>query len=91
MPLAKKASKRLDKVFSHCLGVKKHEKILIVGDTGLKGQYVAPTLAYAYYLATKRKNINSDMIFQKATTRGQNAGKELQKTLKALPKKNSFY
>jgi len=88
IPLAKKVSQDLTKVFSECLGIKKDQNLLIIGDTGLKNQYVAPTLAYAYYIAAQSKKLKANIVFQKITTRGQNASKLVQETIKKLPQKS---
>lgn len=83
--LAKRSSVHLDKVYTECLGVKKHENLIIIGDIGFKNQYVAPTLAYAYFLAAKARNLRADLLLQESTTRGENAALEVQKILKKLP------
>lgn len=78
----------LQKIFKQCLGVKKDEKILIIGDTGLKGQNISCVLSYAYYLAAKKLKFKAELVLQKQRTRGQEAGNGVITSLENLPEKS---
>jgi leucyl aminopeptidase (aminopeptidase T) len=88
LPLANRSSVHLSKVFSECLGISKKEHLMIIGDIGFKSQYVAPTLAYAYYVAAKKRGLQTELVLQESTTRGEMAARDVQGLLKSLPDKS---
>jgi len=69
---AEQLSVNIKKVFSPCLGVK-DEKVLVVGDTGLKNKNVAAVMSGAYFLAAQQLNLDTKLIFQTPKSRGDEA------------------
>lgn len=73
----------LDKIFKKCLNAN-GEDILIIGDTGLKGQHISSVLSYSYYLAALKLKHNPNLMLQRQKTRGQNADDDVISALEDL-------
>lgn len=63
-------------VFNTCLGVK-DEDVLIIGDIGAKGHWVAPIFAGACFLAARTLNLNAKLVMQQPKKQGQLASSEV--------------
>ncbi|MBW2984240.1 aminopeptidase [Candidatus Woesearchaeota archaeon] len=74
--LAKGASLYLKNIFIPCLNVK-DEKVLIIGDKGLKNRRVAPVLSAGYYLAAESLRLNTKVVLQNIKSRGQQADEDV--------------
>lgn len=77
MDIAQRHYKSMSKVFKECLGMQKSEKLLIIGDTGLKGNNLSAALSACYYLYAKEKGFNVSFVMQESKTRGDVAGKDV--------------
>jgi hypothetical protein len=80
---AKKASFFLKNVFTPCLGVH-DEKVLIIGDKGLKNRRIPGVLSAAYYLAAENLRLNTKMVIQNMKSRGQQADEDVINALENL-------
>src|SRR3990167_8640184 len=88
--LAEATSFRLKKIFNPCFNVT-CEKILVIGDKGSEKKRIAPILSGAFYLAARSLNMDSKLVFQDATTRGDTADEEIVEALKSLEEKNLVF
>ncbi len=77
----------LEKVFKECLKAG-NEDILIIGDTGLKGQNISSVLSYSYCLAALKLKLNPKIILQRQKTRGNEADDDVITALEELKKKS---
>lgn len=84
---SKKTSQLLKRVLTECLGVREEENILIITDTGFEGKEIAPTLAYAYHIASKDLNAKSTITIQTPKCSNENADTDVMTALKNFPKK----
>ncbi|MBW2979804.1 aminopeptidase [Candidatus Woesearchaeota archaeon] len=81
--LARNASFSLKNIFTPCLGVQ-NEKVLIVGDKGLKSRRVAAALSAGYYLAAESLRLNTKLVLQNIKSRGQQADDDVITALENL-------
>jgi leucyl aminopeptidase (aminopeptidase T) len=88
LDVAQKHYKSMAKVFRECLGMKKEEKILIIGDTGLKGNNLSAALSACYYLYAKEKGYKASLVMGPSKTRGESAEEDVVKALLDLPSYN---
>ena len=51
------------KVIKSCLKIK-NQRVLIISDAGLPGKQLASMLARGYYMATKKRNLEVEILFQ---------------------------
>jgi len=77
LPLAQNHYKSMAKVFKECLGINKEEKLLIIGDTGLKGNNLSAALSACYYLYAKEKGYKVSFVMQESKTRGDEADEDV--------------
>lgn len=77
----------LEKVFKECLNAK-HEKILIIGDTGFENRNVSSVLSYSYYLAAEKLNLKAELVLQNQKTRGDEADSDVISSLEKLDDKS---
>ena len=81
--LAKNASLYLKNIFIPCLNIK-DEKVLIIGDKGLKSRRVAAVLSAGYYLAAESLRLNTKVVLQNIKNRGQQADDDVIQALENL-------
>ncbi len=81
--LAKSASLSLKNVFIPCLNVQ-HEKVLIIGDTGVEDKRVSAVLSAGYYLASESLRLNSKLVMQDIKNRGHQADDDVINSLETL-------
>ena len=91
LEIAQKHYKSVAKVFKDCLAVKKSEKILIIADTGLKGNNLSAALSACYYLYAKEKGYKVEMVMQESKTRGDSAEEQVVSALEDLPPYNIVF
>ncbi len=77
LDIAKKHYKSISKVFKECLAIKKGEKILIMGDTGIKGNNLSAALSACYYLYAKEKGFKTEIVMGDSKTRGDVADEDV--------------
>ena len=87
---AEEISYTLEKVFPTCFGIT-DEKILIIGDRGSKGKYVAPIMAAAYFIAAHRMHLNTKLVLQGAKKRGDKADEDVVTNLGDLDDGNMVF
>lgn len=87
---AEDTSFQLKKIFNPCFKVT-DEKILIIGDIGSNKKRIAPILSGAYFLAAKSLNMDTKLVLQDATTRGDVASGEIIDALSGLEEKNLVF
>lgn len=85
---AQKHYRSVAKVFRECLDAKENDKILIIGDTGLKGNNLSAALSACYYLYAKENKLKPELVFQSSKTRGDTAEADVVKSLMDHPAYN---
>lgn len=73
------------RVYKDCLGVSK-QRVLIVGDYGIRNRILSPILTNGYALAARELGLDYRVFIQNAKARGEYADEVLQTTLQKLPK-----
>jgi hypothetical protein len=91
LDIAQKHYKSVAKVFKDCLAGKKGEKILIIADTGLKGNNLSAALSACYYLYAKEKGFKTEIVMQQSKTRGDAAEEDVVAALEDLPPYNIVF
>ena len=81
LDIAKKHYKSMAKVFRECLWAKKNEKLLIIADTGLKGNNLSAALSACYYLYAKEKGIKASIVMQESKAPGEKADDDIANSL----------
>lgn len=81
--VANKAAYCLKNVFTPCLNVQ-HEKVLIIGDKGLKNKRISPLLSAGYYLAAESLKLNTKVVLQNVKVRGNQADPDVIEALENL-------
>ncbi|NQU98880.1 aminopeptidase [Candidatus Woesearchaeota archaeon] len=74
-------------IFSESLAVGQ-EKVLIIGDYGVRNRVLSPILTNAYALAARELDLNYNVLMQNAKTRGDFADEVMINSLKRLPKRS---
>lgn len=77
LEIAQRHYKTVAKIFKACLAAKKTEKILIIGDTGLKGNNLSAALSACYYLYAKEKGFKVSLVMEESKTRGDAAEEDV--------------
>lgn len=81
--IAKNASFYLKNIFIPCLNIK-DEKVLVIGDKGLKNRRVAAALSAGYYMAAESLRLNTKLVLQNFKSRGQQADEDVIQSLENL-------
>ena len=74
---SKKNAGHVENVLSKCLGVKKGDEVILIGDTGAKQKRVAPLLCGSYYFAAKNLGLKIKMVMQTPKYRGEKASESV--------------
>ncbi|MBN2112392.1 aminopeptidase [Candidatus Woesearchaeota archaeon] len=77
LDIAQRHYKSMARVFKDCLAAKEKEKLLIIGDTGLKGNNLSAALSACYYLYAKEKGFDVSIVMQESKTRGDSAEEDV--------------
>jgi len=88
LDIAQKHYKSISKVFKECLAIKKGENILILGDTGIKGNNLSAALSACYYLYAKEKGFKVELVMGESKTRGDVADEDIKNALLDFPPYN---
>jgi len=88
--LSKECSFYLKKIFTSCLGVQ-DEKILIIGDKGIKKNNSAAIMSGAYYLAAQEMNLDVKLVLQGLKSRGHMADNDAVESLSDLKEGNVIF
>ena len=81
LDIAKKHYKCIGKVFKECLAANKNDKVLIMGDTGIKGNNLSAALSACYYLYAKEKGFKTEIVMGESKTRGDVADEDVANAL----------
>ena len=66
----------------------KDEKVLIITDLGMEKRRIAPILSAAYYLAAKKKGLDTHLVVQSVKESGEQVDPEVDNALYKLEKNN---
>ncbi len=84
-------NKKYDEIFKKILRKNlnaTNEKILIVGDNGIKNKRAARVLTEYYKMAAEELGLEYEVVIQESKDRGESASPALIKKIKSLPKKS---
>ena len=88
--LSKECSFYLKKIFTSCLAIQ-DEKILIIGDKGMKNNNAAAVMSGAYYLAAQELNLDAKLVLQGMKSRGHLADDDAVSSLSDLKEGNAIF
>jgi len=88
--LSKECSFYLKKIFTPCLAIQ-DEKILIIGDKGMKNNNAAAIMSGAYYLAAQELNLDVKLVLQGLKSRGHMADNDAVESLSDLKEGNVIF
>ena len=88
LDIAQNHYKSIAKVFKECLAAKKDEKILIIGDTGIKGNNLSAALSACYYLFAKENGYKAELYLEASKTKGEVADEDVAGALVDFPAYN---
>ena len=75
------------RIFTDSLAVG-NEKVLIIGDYGVRNRVLSPILTNAYALAAREHDLNYNVLMQNAKARGDFADEVMITSLRRLPKRS---
>lgn len=88
--LSKGCSFYLKKIYTSCLAIQ-DEKILIIGDKGMKNNNAAAVMSGAYYLAAQELNLDAKLVLQGMKSRGHLADDDAVSSLSDLKEGNAIF